>query len=346
MKFSDIYGHDNIKKILIRAAESGKVGHAYIFEGISGIGRTSTALAFARRLVCESPDGAEACGICKNCSMCDAGSHPDIRVITNQLYDSTKKSADILVDTIRSMKSEIYIKPYTAERKVYIVPRADTMNFRAQNSLLKVLEEPPLYCTIILIAENANLFLPTVLSRSVRLKFDALDCETVKRYLETNIEGISEDAAAAKAAMCGGSIGKARELAEDGEADALRRNLIDGICALTESRYRPIYELSLFLKRNKSEIDFMLDIMQSFFRDLMYMSVVKSDPHIVNADKRGELERLSAAIYKETPLCLLDIINKYRDCLAKNISYAAVAQCISTEIWEAIHDRGYRCKIQ
>lgn len=346
MKFSEIYGHADVKKVLMQAADSGRIGHAYIFEGISGVGRMSTAKAFAQRLVCEVPHGGESCGECKNCAMSAAGSHPDIRVITNQLYDESKKSTDILVDTVRNMKNEIFIKPYMAQRKVYIVPKADTMNIHAQNSLLKVLEEPPLYCTIILIAENASLFLPTVLSRSVRVKFSPVEVDTVKRCLLENIGGMTEKTAEAKASMCGGSIGRARDLVEDEAVDVIRNETVERISALADSRHRPIYDMTLFLKRNKAEIDFILDIMQSLFRDLMYMSESGGGSHITNKDKKGELERLTAKIYKETPLCLLDTVLKYRACLAKNISYASVAQCMSMEIWEAIHDRSYRCKIQ
>ena len=319
MKFSDIYGHSEAKNVLKSAADSGRIGHAYIFEGISGVGRLSCARAFAARLVCENPSGGDSCGVCKSCAMSAAGSHPDIRIITNQLYDDTKKSTDILVDTVRQMKNEIYIKPYMAKRKVYIVPKADTMNLHAQNSLLKVLEEPPAYCTIILIAENANLFLPTVLSRCVRVKFFALDANTVADYLTSHVDGMSADEAAIKAAMCGGSIGRALALSND--------------------------ETALFIKRSKTDIDFIMDIMQSFFRDLMNICSAGTDARIVNTDKRRELDALAAKIYTETPLCLLEIMIKYRDCLDKNISLAAVAQCMSMEIWEAIHDRSYRCKI-
>ena len=163
VRFSDIAGHERIKNVLVRSFEDGHVGHAYIFEGCRGIGRLSAAKAFAQLLMCENPADGEVCGRCKSCAMAESENHPDIQIVTNQLYDSTKKSADILVDTVRCMKRDIYIKPYCAERKIYIVPRADTMNVHAQNSLLKVLEEPPEYCTIILIAENSNQFLPTIL---------------------------------------------------------------------------------------------------------------------------------------------------------------------------------------
>ena len=110
MKFSEIYGHGSVKETLKRAALTDSVGHAYIFEGPDGVGRFSTALSFASMLLCENKTEGEPCGTCNICRMCAAGSHPDVRIITNQLYDSTKKSLNILTDTISlHFRTERYI---------------------------------------------------------------------------------------------------------------------------------------------------------------------------------------------------------------------------------------------
>ena len=170
--FSNIHNQDRVKEILSRTVADGKIGHAYIFEGTTGSGKLDMALAFAAAIA-----GAE-----------DITSNPDIRVVTNALYDPKLAERKALaVETIRQMKAEVYIKPY-GERKVYIVPNADTVTVTSaflsmQNSLLKVFEEPPSYCTIILLAENANSFLPTILSRAQVIKFSPLDKEEHLRYL-------------------------------------------------------------------------------------------------------------------------------------------------------------------
>ena len=110
MLFSEIYGHERVKKVLLSAVRDKRIGHAYIFEGQKGVGRTVSALAFAQSLVCEETKDGVPCGGCKNCTMAQSLSHPDIRLVTNQLYDEKKKATDIAVDTIRSMKQEIYIE--------------------------------------------------------------------------------------------------------------------------------------------------------------------------------------------------------------------------------------------
>lgn len=344
MRFSDIAGHERVKRALKHAAQSSHVGHAYIFEGCRGVGRMTTAKAFANLLVCESPVSGEPCGKCKNCSMAESENHPDIFTVTNQLYDSTKKSADILVDTVRSMKRDIYIKPFSSDRKIYIVPRADTMNVYAQNSLLKVLEEPPEYCTIILLAENPSLFLPTILSRTVRLKFNPLDNRAVRDYLMKECGGMTEELAEVKANMSGGCIGRALELAENSEADALRGETAANIVSLAKGGHRAIYDMTLFLKHSKGEIDFVLDVMRDFFRDMMYIAN-SAEGELVNSDMKDELERACGGADGEMPLRLSEVLIKYRSYFSKNISYAQVVQCMAMELWEVFHDRNHRSQI-
>lgn len=338
---SNIVGHEKVKNVLTASVVGSRVGHAYIFEGPAGVGRLTTAKAFAQLLLCEAPQNGEVCGICKNCSMCRSENHPDIQIITNQLYDPTKKSTDVLVDTVRNMKKDVYIKPYASERKIYIVPKADTMNLHAQNSLLKVLEEPPEYCTIILLAENSNSFLPTILSRAVIIKFFPLANNEVETFLRKECPELGDDVAAV-AAMSDGCIGKALLMAESCETVELRNELFGLVAALTKKSAVPIYELSLFLKRNKDDIRLIFDMLRGLFRDLMLFKQAENTEGFSNGDKVAEIQKIGEKLYSNTPVKLLEILLKYNDYFSKNISLAQISQCLSLELWEAIHDRSYR----
>ncbi len=342
MRFSEIVGHDRVKDVLMRSVLERRIGHAYVFEGPKGVGRLSTAKAFAQVLICENPTSVGACGECANCKMCANDSHPDVRIISNQLYDSSKKSTDILVDTVRNMKNEIYIKPYSAERKVYIVPCADTMNVYAQNSLLKVLEEPPRYCTIILIAENSDMFLPTILSRTVTLHFGELSSDEVCEYIHRLYPELDMNSVNVKANICGGSIGKALELVGDSSAEDLRKEAIGELVNLLNKGRRSIYDFTLFLKRNKNEISFIMSVMKSFFRDLMRIKSLGEDYGIINSDIILELKNFNENVSEKSTLRFLEILFKYEDYFSKNLNYATAVQCMSMELWEEIHDRGYR----
>lgn len=344
MKFSEIYGHEKVKSILKRAVETKNVGHAYIFEGIKGVGRYSAALSFAEALLCPNVKDGEPCGVCGICRMCEAKSHPDVRVITNQLYDSSKKSDKLLTDTIRSMKREIYQMPAVGDRKIYIIPNADTMNIPAQNSLLKILEEPPLYCIIILIAQNSNAFLDTVLSRAVRIRFSPLDEALVADYLIKN--GIlSGDKAYTAASMSGGSIGEAMKIAENEELYELRDETVERLMKILSSAYKNSFDFVKFLKGRKTDYREIFSVLTAFFGDLVKICEFKNADGISMKDKAAELNKFAQHLSKGAAAELLELTVKTNISIEQNVNYSALVQMMVMDFWEVIHDRSNRSKV-
>lgn len=156
-----ITGQDRLVSYFRNAAESRHFSHAYILEGDAGAPKEQIAQAFARMLLCEKGTG---CGVCHACHLVDTGNHPDLIRVTHE------KPTEIRIDEIRhQLVEDVSIRPYSSNYKVYIVEDAELMNTAAQNALLKTLEEPPEYAVIFLIARNADGFLPTILSRAMRL---------------------------------------------------------------------------------------------------------------------------------------------------------------------------------
>ncbi len=341
MDFDKIYGHDNIKSILKNSVAASKISHAYIFEGQEGVGRFSAALAFSKAILCENKTDGNPCGKCKSCLMAEGGTHPDIRIVSNKLYDDSITSNDILVGTIREMKKEIYVKPFYSERKVYIVPKADTINETAQNSLLKVFEEPPPYCTVILIAENTNAFLQTILSRAMNLRFNALPQDTVKGYLKDNFSA-DESTASVKAAMSEGSIGRAISLMENSSADSARDDIIFWLCTLSSSSRKSAYDIINGLKKHSNDTDFMMKIITMWFRDCIYF---KQGKDIVNLDKQNELEKFCGIISEDAPFHLLDIAVRYTRYIKQRSKLSLALCCMITECWEVLYDRDNWSKI-
>lgn len=329
MGINNIIGHISAKKTLSASIESGRVSHAYIFEGPKGVGRCSLAKAFANELVGKTGHFA-------------AGVNPDIIVVTNQLYNPSKTSKNVLVDTIRSMKADVYIRPYYSEKKVYIIPNADSMQEPAQNSLLKVFEEPPEYCVIILIAENANSLLQTIRSRAQLIRLNPLSFKEVSDYLTSS--GVADKVRAeAIAALSGGSIGKALQMTEDDEAVMRRAEVIGFLTGLCKDGAVPMYDFIRYLKQNKADISFILNIMSDWSRDVFNLKFGASDScDVLNADKPEELTRFSAAITRQAAVRLGEIVAKYSSAINKNANYPIAVQCMVTEYWEEIHGRSYR----
>ena len=144
-----------------RAILAGRVSHAWLFTGQSAADLLSLAQAFAAALQCtDRPEGtAEACMHCKSCLQASDGNHPDILVWPHE------KPKVFSIDEVRAMVSDVCIRPFSSQYKVYIVPDAHLMRPDAQNALLKTLEEPPAYAVILLLAQSADAMLETVRSR-------------------------------------------------------------------------------------------------------------------------------------------------------------------------------------
>lgn len=190
--FENIVGHQKQKEILSKSIISGNISHAYLFFGNEGIGKFKLACEFAKEIL--NTDNLD--------------NHPDFKVIS-KLAD--KK--DIIVEQIRKeIIDDIYIVPAIGDRKVYIINNAELLNVAAQNTLLKTLEEPPRYITIILVSSNISAFLTTILSRVTQVTFDGISKEELKQYVyeKYNItfnENIIE--------YIDGSIGKAENIIEN-----------------------------------------------------------------------------------------------------------------------------------
>lgn len=176
--FENIVGNTKHKEILKKMVQNKKTVHSYMFIGEDGIGKKLIAKEFAKMLLCTS-ENEKYCNICKSCIEFNTDNNPDFYIIEPD-------GNSIKIDQIRQMQQEIYQKPIIAEKKVFIIDNADFMTKEAQNCLLKTLEEPPEYITIILICSNENNILVTVKSRCNKMYFDKINFEELKKFLNQN----------------------------------------------------------------------------------------------------------------------------------------------------------------
>lgn len=145
-----------------RLAGAGRLSHAYLLTGPAGSGKHELARTLAAALVCT---GAERpCGACPHCKKVLAGIHPDVTTLSPA--DGKK---EIVVEQVRRIRGDAYVRPNEAARKVYLIDPASALNPSAQNALLKVLEEGPPYVAFLLLSESAGSLLPTVRSRCEQL---------------------------------------------------------------------------------------------------------------------------------------------------------------------------------
>ena len=198
--FQNILGNSKIKDLLKETIRNDKISHSYMFIGKSGIGKKMIAEEFAKAILCLSDD--KYCNNCKSCIEFDGKNNPDFSII--------EPDGNIIkIDQIREMQKGVQEKPIISNRKVYIINNADKMKREAQNALLKTLEEPPEFVTIILIGENENEFLTTIKSRCMILHFMPISNDEIEDFLNRNY---GMNVTSNMLEVFQGSIGKAIEL--------------------------------------------------------------------------------------------------------------------------------------
>jgi len=222
----------------------GHLSHAYLIAAPQAEG-LAKAKQLAQALLCAHPDGLRPCGVCRHCRKVLAGIHPDVVSVRRRTDDRGRPRREIYVEQIRGVVADAAVLPNEAERKVYLIEEAGAMNSAAQNALLKLLEEPPYFVALILVAEHAGLLLETVRSRCVTLHLNG-DGEAPSAAARERAERWLDIAAAgAKVSMLSfvgenGDLGNAETLEFVRAARAL---LADALCGRISARKLPRGEL-------------------------------------------------------------------------------------------------------
>lgn len=210
--FDEVFGQDNIVKIIQNAVVSGRVSHAYLFSGPRGTGKTTTAKILARMVNCESLDNGNPCGKCSNClNFSSSGDVVEIDAASNNG-----------VDEIRNLREKVNLVPSQSKYKIYIIDEVHMLTTQAFNALLKTLEEPPKHVIFILATTEPNKIPLTISSRCQKFQFNRVDdSDIVKRLKQiSDIEkiNISDDA-----------LYEIARVSDGGMRDSI--NLLDQLCS-------------------------------------------------------------------------------------------------------------------
>lgn len=174
--FDEIIGQKHITKSLVNQIANDQVGHAYLFTGTRGTGKTSIAKIFARAINCEKTNNGSPCGKCATCQALASSVNVDILEI-----DAASNNR---VDEIRDLREKVKYPPVVGKYKVYIIDEVHMLTDSAFNALLKTLEEPPEYVVFILATTEVQKLPATILSRCMRFDFKLVSQEDLENHLK------------------------------------------------------------------------------------------------------------------------------------------------------------------
>lgn len=310
MYFRNIIGQEFAKKYLTNSINNNKLSHAYMFEGIDGIGKKKLA--------------DELCKILLNSENID--NSPDY---INIYPDGNS----IKIAQIRKLQTDIIIKPHK-DYKLYILNDAEKMTIEAQNALLKTLEEPPEYAIMILITSNKDALLDTIKSRCEILKFLPISLFDLKEYLIKT--GVEEQRAQLLATFSRGSIKKALELSESAEFAVMRDDIQSYIQTILDRNIVDILEIPGQMDKYKSEIINILDMVINYFRDIMLLKEKVDKSMIINSDKITFVQNMGKKISYSQVSKIIDIIEETKKKIRSNCNFNISIQVMALNIYEVI----------
>ena len=315
MSFSDIKGQDKAIKFLKTAIRNNKVSHAYVFAGPKGVGRSLLAKNFAKALNCVDKD-IIPCDRCLSCRKIDKDLHPDVKWIRKD-----EDSGQIRISQIRELESQIILKPYEGKYKVFIIVDAELMNIEAANSFLKTLEEPPINSSLILIAERPKDLLPTIASRCQVVWLMPLEADRLKSILVSEY-GMSREKAEFLSRFSEGRLGKAIGYEYD---------MLDWKNSVLEEFSGDEY-VEDYTAEDRSELSRKLNILASWYRDLIVFKVTQDGGFLINVDRISDIKEKVASYKIDELIHIFENVVSTKEKIEDNVNPKLVLCALFKEI--------------
>jgi len=285
--FSQIIGQERAVHLLKQTIKREKMPHAYLFVGVSGVGKTTTSLSMAQALNCEEPQDGESCGRCRPCRQLLGGNFPDFELVEPD-------GQSIKIEQVRELERRFAYKPVAGRYRVTVVRPAEAMTEEASNAFLKTLEEPPAGNVLVLNATEPSNLLPTIVSRCQKVVFRRIPLKIEEDWL-VDRQGVDREKAKVLARISDGSLGRALELEESGFLEKRREALLcldklQGSAPEEALSWAALYEKKLEKDQRQEAMVALLGLWKSWYRDLLLLKAQGPEESLINRDLSRELK--------------------------------------------------------
>ncbi len=354
--WQEIVGHDDVVNRFRQSLAEGRLASSYVFLGPPGVGKRTLAVKLAKALLCQmcAPTELEACGNCDSCRQAEAGTHPDLSLVSLPAGKS-KLPVDLFLGdrdhrNQEGLCHEISMRPMLGRRRVAVIDDADYLSIESSNCLLKTLEEPPPGAVLILLATSRSRLLPTILSRAQVVRFSELSPEHLSQLLVEH--GLASDSqhASQLALISQGSLQRARDLG-GAELWELRNSLLPQLLPSQFNGSRIAKEVQDFVNASGKDAATRRQSLRTIFQFIadLYSKVVRASCQSAGSEApREELsgsdsiaQRLLAELgpaAQDVALAALDRCIEAETEIDRNANLATLVECWIDDLSRAMTD--------
>ena len=322
--FDELIGQQHVAQALTRAISSDRVGHAYLFTGARGVGKTSAARILAKALNCERGPTPQPCNQCEICQSIAAGDDVDVLEIDG--------ASNRGIDEIRQLRQNVAVRPSRARMKIYIIDEVHMLTKEAFNALLKTLEEPPEHVKFIFATTEANKIPITILSRCQRFDFAGIESTAIQQRLAqiAEAEGVAADPDALQilAIRAAGSMRDSQSLLEQLLSGGGKRITADDVTSMlgiapaarlsrlvqplvSHDSATALTELDAAIAEG-AEAGQLIDQLLGYFRDVMTQAVGCDEHLLLYAlpSQRQEVQQIAQQLGVHTLLAIVQVLDQ------------------------------------